>query len=264
MKTNYFVLLLFMLTSSIVQSENYFPQGMVWTSEDDFGNRIQRAISGDTVINGTSYQRIGTTFLRGDGKKVFVYTKSGDKLLYDFGMKVGDVIQETYISNLTGVYPKSTVSKTDTIVLKDGRNAKRIFYDKNRDPDIEYIGNTGVEGVLTPLTDMSNVDIIYHYICCSSNGDVLWEVRDGICETNDAIENVATPALTVSPNPVRDYLELQGVEAVSEVQVYDLSGQCVFRADAVRIDVTVLPAGIYLLRAVDRNNKQYQSKFVKE
>lgn len=115
-------------------------------------------------------------------------------------------------------------------------------------------------------------------VCTSINGLLVYAMSEehltglGLtkygCDYNvdpiDAVENTAAPVLTVSPNPVYDYLELQGVEAVSEVLVYDLSGQCVLRSCAKRVDVTTLPSGIYLLRATDKNGKAYQSKFVKE
>ena len=280
------LLLLFALCAIVAQAQDsYFPQSMVWKADyqtfcgdetaDGWKSDIRiTEVKGDTLINGITYQLIGNTPVRAEGKKIYCYIKlhdaSGtDVLLYDFSLEVGDKISQNYYDHYYEAQPLSyaTVTAVDYVTLLDGRQAKRLRYD-NRSMDIEYLGavSESSSGLFNPLSNTMPTCARWQFLCCSLNGEPLYETAKGDCdkEVADAIENIATPVLTVSPNPVHNYLELQGVEAVSEVLVYDLSGQCVLRSCAKRVDVTTLPSGIYLLRATDKNGKAYQSKFVKE
>ena len=108
------------------------------------------AIGDDFIISGVEYKKLNLTsvndeyvigFLRQEGQRIYI--KKGisedELLLYDFGLNVGDSIltySDKYISK-----PYSKVINTDTIILKNGVRAKRIFYDNERYCDIEYVGN---------------------------------------------------------------------------------------------------------------------------
>ena len=66
----------------------------------------------------------------------------------------------------------------------------------------------------------------------------------GIDETKDS------PALAVYPNPVKDVLNIATDKPVHSIHVYNVYGSEVLRAaDTNRIDVSHLPAGVYMVRA---------------
>ena len=280
------LLLLFTLCAIVAQAQDsYFPQSMVWKADyqtfcgdetaDGWKSDIRiTEVKGDTLINGITYQLIGNTPVRAEGKKIYCYIKlhdaSGtDVLLYDFSLEVGDKISQNYYDHYYEAQPLSyaTVTAVDYVTLLDGRQAKRLRYD-NRSMDIEYLGavSESSSGLFNPLSNTMPTCARWQFLCCSLNGEPLYETAKGDCdkEVADAIENIATPVLTVSPNPVHDYLELQGAEAVSEVLVYDLSGQCVLCTASRRIDVSDLAPGIYLVHATTTDGKQYKSKIIKE
>lgn len=69
---------------------------------------------------------------------------------------------------------------------------------------------------------------------------------------------------TLSPNPVNTILHLQTDEELSHVNIYNLNGQCVMQADQTDVDVSALPQGMYILRAVTTTATTLQAKFIKE
>ena len=70
----------------------------------------------------------------------------------------------------------------------------------------------------------------------------------------EGVEDVAAEALSVSPNPVADLLEISGVEGNYEVAVYDTFGRCVYSGGNVsKLDVSDFAAGVYSISVVDRS-----------
>lgn len=249
--------------------------------------------NGDTTIQERQYTKILSYYsnqpdkkeyagaVRYEGEKAYLFYDKAEYLLYDFDVQAGD--ERQIFAGINNVQTaevrtfRNKVTKVD--VLPNGKKQITVdIYSHPNDPNhtetsvlTEGIGSergflyTGGFGPIGGFT---------HFLLCAyRNGQCVYttentELTKYGCDYNvdpiDAVENTAAPVLTVLPNPVHDYLELQGAEAVSEVQIYDLSGQCVLRSCAQRVDVTTLPSGIYLLCATDKNGKAYQSKFVKE
>ena len=76
------------------------------------------------------------------------------------------------------------------------------------------------------------------------------------------VEEVAE-SIGVYPNPARDRVVVEGMEAV-EVKVYNTSGQmvkCVRETN--EIDVEGLAEGVYLVRIMDSDGKVYTNKITK-
>ncbi len=75
---------------------------------------------------------------------------------------------------------------------------------------------------------------------------------------------VNTIALTVSPNPTRDFIQLPDDIPAGIVEILDISGKSVLKRRNIdnTVDVSVLPTGIYGIR-ISGNQKTYISKFVK-
>lgn len=171
----------------------YFPEGKVWSyritplcTEGEVEAYIQQTkVSGAKTINGKQYVLINdNTPIREDGKQVFAYDDDNDKdvLIYDFSLEVGDKITSY---DMGGFPEESTVTAVDYITLLDGRKAKRIQYDY-RATDIEYVGSTSNVGILAPLygyvlDPCGPID----FLCCSYNGQPLYETSAGSCDNID-------------------------------------------------------------------------------
>lgn len=191
---------------SVPSNETNFPEGKVWSyritplcTEGEVEAYIQQTkISGAKTINGKQYVLINdNTPIREDGKQVFAYDDDNDKdvLIYDFSLEVGDKIT----SYDMGGFPKeSTVTAVDYITLLDGRKAKRIQYDY-RATDIEYVGSTSNVGILAPLygyvlDPCGPID----FLCCSYNGQPLYETSAGSCDNIDSrLDNTSAAPQTV-------------------------------------------------------------------
>ncbi len=66
-----------------------------------------------------------------------------------------------------------------------------------------------------------------------------------------AVDDSSAPQIVVSPNPTSENIRLQGLEGEAVARVYTLTGQLVLRVKTSqnnRIDISSLPAGVYLLR----------------
>lgn len=77
----------------------------------------------------------------------------------------------------------------------------------------------------------------------------------------------AGSAFVVYPNPVKDFIEIQGTNTadIAKARVYDLNGKLVMavKVDNAKISVQGLAKGNYILILQDKNGKQHTQKIVK-
>ncbi len=78
------------------------------------------------------------------------------------------------------------------------------------------------------------------------------------------IEKPQNNTFSILPNPVNAILHLQTDEELSQVNIYNLNGQCVLQASQADIDVSALPQGMYILRAETTDGNAHQAKFIKQ
>lgn len=87
---------------------------------------------------------------------------------------------------------------------------------------------------------------------------------------NDTTMNVSdfvkSPAVKVYPNPVVDELSivLPSIEQLSEASLSDASGKVVAKTDAVKMDVSHLAQGVYVLKATTKSGKVHTQKIIKK
>ena len=134
-------LLLLFLSNSTLFAQQYLPileEGKQWVvnrSVADLDKNILLAVSGDSVLNGVQYTVVGNELLREEGEKVYVYDNfsQGEKVLYDFGLSVGDVAYDDLEEEI-----RLHVVCVDTIEV-NGVSRKRIgFFTGNQ---LEYYGD---------------------------------------------------------------------------------------------------------------------------
>ena len=80
-------------------------------------------------------------------------------------------------------------------------------------------------------------------------------------------------SIYISPNPVTDVLTFRSTESMTQVRIYNLSGQCVLSTQTtipsslpsnLQMDVSTLPVGLYLLQAKTADGATLQTKFIKK
>jgi len=92
-------------------------------------------------------------------------------------------------------------------------------------------------------------------------------------DCNPLSNNVAVlKEFLLSPNPCTDYIELRTDAVLKKVEVYDLNGRLVLshsgfgfggRSERMRLDVGILPTGMYLIKGSDAQGRVGVRKFVK-
>ena len=157
---------------------SYFPMGMQWETVSPYSDN-SCIVHGDTTINGMSYRIIvgKDKFIipiRQEAKKIYAHLNDSDYLFYDFGLNVGDTISTFFeYDEEKGIHVSerpARVEAIETTTLLDGRVAKLFVYDRNRDPDIEYVGNLDF-GVLMPFyTQQAFIPENLPGFCCSRYG----------------------------------------------------------------------------------------------
>ncbi len=150
----------------------------------------------DSLVNGIVYQEIAGALLRAEGAQVWCVIDSAgtmvEQLLYDFGLQVGDSIRTLHFPEYDPYDPPfyAKVTRTETILLPDGRSASRITYE-GRPDDIEHIGN--VNGVLGATIQLLPPCGVYSdFICCTRGDNVLYEIASGECDKSTAIDDLRT------------------------------------------------------------------------
>nr|WP_321232705.1 T9SS type A sorting domain-containing protein [uncultured Psychroserpens sp.] len=80
------------------------------------------------------------------------------------------------------------------------------------------------------------------------------------------IETIETPVFKFHPNPVDDELFVVGTHKIKSIEIIDVLGKRValyqFDKSIIRMNVSDLKNGIYLLKVIDKNNKQEIKKMV--
>lgn len=110
-----------------------------------------------------------------------------------------------------------------------------------------------------------NVRIAIMDVPCPSTTYSIPEIQAAPAKRNGISDSdLNTPVtFSISPNPVNAILHLQTDEELSQVNIYNLNGQCVLQADQTDIDVSALPQGMYILRACAVDGAALSAKFIK-
>ena len=221
---------------------------------------------GDTTINGTTYKKLYqedcdgaidcVAAMREDGMKVYMadneLTDVGEKLIYDFGLTIGDAMGG------------DVLLATSLVQTEDG---ERIKFDFGFDTWIEGIGSLERQLHL-PLSPVLLYELGVRLNWQKRDGVIVYKT-DGFWFKENECETSLSPILPAAQG-IRITQPAQGVlciatdaEEAFDVDIYDLSGQRLLSCQGTngqRLDVSVLPAGVYLL-SIDGMGMR---KFVKQ
>jgi hypothetical protein len=134
---------------------------------------------------------------------------------------------------------------------------ERVFLGPYGDIEAIIIGNdTLVNGVELTATFSSTMRI--------DNGfEPYYRIFISEAITTTELQEFSTAEIQVFPNPAKDRVVVEGIEA-AEVQVYNALGQMVKTVRGTNeIDVADLVEGVYLVRIMDAEGKVYTNKITK-
>ena len=280
----YTLLALLLMAGGIkTQAQNYVPMlqednewhtldAQVCSSQPLRGyNTLVHRLSEDTLIDGVRYTKVmqtvndvGTStlaaLLREEDGKVWEKYGSTEVLLYDFTANLGD--------SLVCGYGDYFVVDSISIEQIGGVDRKKFWfgleYDFIGDP---YAMETWIEGIGSDLGLLFCGSYYfcggyYRALCFHQNGELVWQNPEyDACLITD-VEEIHDNELTVYPNPAKNLVRINGVEA-AEVQVYNALGQMVKTVQGSNeIDVSGLVEGVYMVRITDEDGRSYMARVV--
>ena len=247
-------------------------------------------ISGDTLVDGELYKKVlrklssETQYWHGsleydlygiikeeESGKVFYKPKEQEieYLLYDFGMNVNDTAVMYWCQN-----PNCEVHvRIDSIATQHIAGAeRRVFYVSSKDMygDEWHWLNTWVEGIGAMEGLLYSCHVVnaggitlHELLCYHEDGELVWQNPTYYTCLIDPLsiqDNTEASGLQVYPNPARDRVVIEGMEAV-EVKVYNTSGQMVKCVRGTNeINVEGLAEGVYLVRIRDKEGGSFMEK----
>ena len=269
--------LLLMAGGVTMQAQEYLPiaqKGNEWHTFETGVWQINNYVnwcSGDTLIEDVQYMKImGTvndsypifyTLLREEDGKVWKRYSIAhpETLLYDFTASVGDTLrigdfaEEMVLDSISMV----RIGDVDRRKLWFGLEYDNLGRPRAKETWIEGIGSD--YGLL--WTGYFNVFDGWHCLLCfHQNGELVWENPEyGTC-TFDGVEETKESGISIYPNPAKDRVIVEGIEA-AEVEVYNALGQVVKTVRGTNeIPVADLPQGVYMLRIADIEGRIFMEK----
>lgn len=144
------------------------------------------------------------------------------------------------------------------------------------------IGNRTIPSNVSGTITASNSIRLSHGFEVQQGANVHFTISGTPCNSRSNIQNTSSyqqqkrkqttednshshmSSLKLTPNPVNAILHIQIEEELSWVKIYTLNGQCVLQTPQTDIDVSALPQGMYILRAITTSGTLRQEKFIKE
>jgi len=100
----------------------------------------------------------------------------------------------------------------------------------------------------------------------SSTGDVIYTSQIAISESTVGVENNNTIAISIFPNPTRDYLNINSKNTINNIRVFNISGKQFINMPEVnakfkKVNLDMLSGGVYFI-IVEGNNFTKTEKII--
>jgi hypothetical protein len=214
-----------------------------------------------------SYQYMDTVpsfFLRSSGKQMFIRQKgaSGDQLLYDFNLKVGDTLPATYNH---GNESDITVTGIDSVQTPYGYRKKFIL---STNTNIEYLleGVGHSQGLVEPMVPV--FDCGYTLQCYSLNGTTYFPSSGPACNLSIGIADNMQVTAALFPNPFNTSATIRfgSILNGAQLEVYNAVGQLQrsldFSGEQVEVERGGLNCGLYFFVAKQDGTKIATGKLI--
>ena len=212
-------------------------------------------------VDGNNYYSTGLEgAIREEDKKVYVrWWEEGlqsfmeEKLYYDFSLQVGDSFEVCSYGEPCFIQ----VVAIEEMEMEDGTVRNAIVFNDGWEGEEVWIEGVGSLAGIHRRFDPSLTSSSFPYLqCYFEDDDLVW--TDGECW--DDVEETVAEQVSVYPNPAKDFVRIEGVEA-AEVQVYNALGLVVKKVQGSNIiDMSGLMEGVYLVRISDKGGRDFMEK----
>ena len=222
----------------------------------------------DTVL----FSKVVYTYrgaIREEGKKIYFVDlyKYSEALLYNFDVKIGDIIKTLQTRNHI-FYVESVDS-----VLVGNHYRKRFNYNgESKKSVIEGIGST--TELFEPFEQFYEWG--YYFICFKQNND-LYVMNEEICNEKRSATTIRENAtsknsMTIFPNPFNSQTTIKysnNNTQIRKIHVFDLAGKKIRSINEINESQYVfqkesLEAGIYFIEALTNDGRAYWDKMIIE
>lgn len=181
-----------------------------------------------------------------------------DTLWYDFNLKVGDTIKQTY--SYTGNFNNNLrrIVKSIDKVLICGTYYKRFNFDCGGGFKTSLIEGVGFE---------DKFDVTGYLDFCPFEPQVVYSSVFSTCNINSVESYVKGNQIKLYPNPVTTELKIQESLPLVFYTITNNLGELILQgnySDKETINVSIISDGIYFLKIQDKQGQTYQAKFVKQ
>ena len=160
-----------------------------------------------------------------------------------------------------------------TSVIKYGATAATLL--NVTSPTVPIQGGNQVVNQIISLTNLQP-NTVYYYIAESTNSAGTGQASLNVGGTNyPAVYSFTTSSLgtndvknklniSISPNPAKDFINIQSDGKIKSVEIYNLHGQKLITTTQKQISISSLSSGIYLVRVEDDKNNTTTKKIIKK
>lgn len=213
----------------------------------------------------TTYTLTAFAFLiRSSAKKIYVYI-SGDTLLYDFNLNVGDTLPTTF-NNFSGSNIK--VTSIDSINTLNGWMKR--FQLSGSSTSTHLVEGMGHYGGLIELLPINVTSCGWTLECYSQNNTTYYPTSGPSCLLSTKIKeelSVNKPVIYPNPSEGKYQLRLTEFSTNSLIEIYNITGQLIYsfapKNESIEIDLRKEKSGIYFLKYI-ANGEPRSVKLIKE
>lgn len=284
----YFLLNILFLLINIpwAMSQNILYEGNRWNiSSSGFTPQIYTQalrINGDSVINSIKYKIVQSSLdsnllqwnnvalIRSDSmNKIWKFENGGNKLLYDFNLKLGDTFE---ISTIPIHDCELIVEQIDSIALSNGDKRKRIKLNSLNG----WVGyQIWIEGIGSEFGLLADHELINcatdynRYLKCffideelqyTSSNDECWIITS-------TTEHTSKNKILVYPNPAVGKIKIEATIPITQLKIYNQDGKCILNKEVsnqtgIKLNVNRYKPGIYLLQILNLENEIHTKKVI--
>jgi hypothetical protein len=232
--------------------------------------------TGDSMIDGQVFRKVEDLLFLQEGNKVYLWFQDTLRLIYDFGLDVGDTVELTYPSCLIPnagsnavMYVKRYVLDTTTIIIADGQPLKKFgFREWNGTHFLPYVTYEYIEKIGNPQFFIGDCPLpgtfLSPWLRCYKDSTIdyksvkllSYNISDCYYLSPSSVDQMDTAAeIKIAPNPITDQLtiHLEGLE-VSNLTISDFSGRAVYhhpgiQSGTIQVDSYLWHQGIYFCHA---------------
>jgi len=293
MKKTSFTLILLIVTTSFIFSQNYYPliendkkwdvlnvlETGGWPPFDTTYLTEKFWTNGDTIVNSIVYKKVYTSteeypvnwdlwcLMREDtNKKVWIRRPPNevDYIMYDFTVEAGDSILVGFIEPVY-IY----IDSINLITVNQEVRKKYWFSCKAR----PYYKETWIEGVgsdkgICWSGSASVVGGWFRLLCMSENQELIYTNPNyESCYLITSINKIDKPIIQIYPNPAKNLLRIENIKniEIESMSLTNMNGQIIkeFDSKKTQLNISEIASGLYFLK-ISYKNGEFTEKLMIE